>query len=529
MTSSVPEIRIWVNKPTLSAVLLLWSLDLVCRTQSASACLDCTQLRESESYSIPDSSQNRLRTFVLIPYFFHRSRGLLCTNNNRNTLSRLRSRSKRAQLVTSFDAPYEISEKQDERFKHLKTIQKWRLISGKISLGNSKSDLIIKMQSNNWNLCRNSNNAMHKSARVKHIDIVNYFNKMASAYSPNLLFCSEYFSGLLAHTNLCSHQRYFKAKKLISSQKRKASANFSNVNRFRQKRRYFKGKPRSRWTREEFVYGQDDRRRIPFLLMRTFPYSNVVRLSTGCTGTLLTPVHVLTAAHCVHDGHDFRENLEMMRVEVPDLMGVRNFYIEKISIPSRWRHPRREVEHQEAWDYAVVTLSYSIHGRSQFYPLSVPTQGMLDNDLVFLGFMKADNGQDHLWRSTCPGPSNKPLVDRSLIFTHCDSAVGNSGAAVLAKDTRNRRQIIGVLSSTIQVRQKLPPHSLSSTSAEVQSNSKPQVWSHSFSVITALTRPKLWDICRELGTEGVAYGVCPKPQSIPVKHRHRYKNIPFLG
>ena len=33
-----------------------------------------------------------------------------------------------------------------------------------------------------------------------------------------------------------------------------------------------------------------------------FPFSTVVHFSTGCSGTLITPKHVLTSASCFHTG-----------------------------------------------------------------------------------------------------------------------------------------------------------------------------------------------------------------------------------
>ncbi|GFS22400.1 serine protease [Elysia marginata] len=430
---SWPQLRVW------SCVLLYWLCpDL--------ACSDCRQLIPPP---VPSPSSQDHRDGIR-PIFVVKSdhNTFLYILKNDSLLIRRGYFHKPNELSKSLSSHSSAKEKLDK-------IVKGKELEGslyKFSLSNNTIPL-SKVTFSLRGLQRQS-----KAALLDNMQKIHKFQ-----YSKLWDFCNAIIFNTL-WKSLCSHVRFSRwlesnrsRRRLISNQVLNISANVSQKLRlFRpsvrliQKRRHYRGKTRSLRPREEFVYGHDDRRKISPLLMRTFPYSNVVRLSTGCTGTLLTPLHVLTAAHCVHNGYGFRENLEMMRVEVPYPMGVRVFYIEKISIPSRWRHPRRVKEHQEAWDYAVVTLIYGVHGRSRFYSLAVSTPGMIENDLIFLAFMKEHNGQNHLWISKCPGPSNKPLVDRSLIFTHCDSAVGNSGAAILAKHGSNSRKIIGVLSSTIQ-------------------------------------------------------------------------------
>ncbi|XP_041453078.1 serine protease 23-like [Lytechinus variegatus] len=129
------------------------------------------------------------------------------------------------------------------------------------------------------------------------------------------------------------------------------------------------GEPR----RKRQIFGADTRYQITKEFSKIFPFSAAVQLSTGCSGVLIGPRHVLTAAECIHNGKRYRGNSKNLRVGLirtgnrttsgrsPSRNPKRNanllwYKVEQLYIPDGWVSPNL-MEQPDTFNYAVLELN----------------------------------------------------------------------------------------------------------------------------------------------------------------------------
>ncbi len=210
------------------------------------------------------------------------------------------------------------------------------------------------------------------------------------------------------------------------------------------------------------IIGTDGRRRVVDTLVKPFRYMGQLETVTPisatswstqyCTATLISPTHLVTAAHCVTVNTTevaSPENVTFFAGRDGENNPFEGVVARDIFVPQKWLDSTRINANDHMYDYAVIKLERSPayeeseKGYISIVPVVLPVYKNYSREVLMAGYPH-DKEFGSIWKNT---DEEEALLSPDLqYFPHAlDSKQGMSGAAIRVHDFyKNEEVIVGV-------------------------------------------------------------------------------------